>query len=78
MHRALAVNDILYAIFNYYDPSAKTRPTLVCRQWAEISLDALWSDVRELRQLFRLLGRLRRMAGILVIILPTPMISNTG
>ncbi|KAE9386776.1 hypothetical protein BT96DRAFT_1005759 [Gymnopus androsaceus JB14] len=59
MHRALRIAEILHLISSCSDPPTNAATAVVCKQWSEESLRALWYEVPELKQLLGLFGTLR-------------------
>ncbi|KAL1743661.1 hypothetical protein HDZ31DRAFT_83281 [Schizophyllum fasciatum] len=50
-------------MINFLDDNEHLKCALVCRQWSEIALDALWRLVDDLPRLFGILAPLRKQTG---------------
>jgi len=59
MHRVLAIPELLDMVFGFMDRASNASNACVCKQWSEVSLSFLWSDVDDLYRLFGLLAPLR-------------------
>lgn len=55
MHFALAIPEILAAIFKLLARTDNARNAQVCHCWSDIALSALWRETDNLRELFAIL-----------------------
>jgi hypothetical protein len=58
-HRVLAIPELLDMMFGFMDRASHASNARVCKQWSEVSLTYLWSDVENFHRLFNLLVPLR-------------------
>lgn len=56
--RPFFVTELLALIFSHLDDRSLSRAARVCRQWADVALDALWHTISDLKSLLGLLGPL--------------------
>ncbi|KAK7442029.1 hypothetical protein VKT23_016306 [Stygiomarasmius scandens] len=56
MHHVLQVTELLNSIFLFLKRDDQVRCALICRSWSEVALDAIWSEVDDLRKLANLIS----------------------
>ncbi|EJF61956.1 hypothetical protein DICSQDRAFT_58994 [Dichomitus squalens LYAD-421 SS1] len=52
------IDELLTMMFSYLDDRDLARAACVCKHWAELALDALWSEVNDLRRVLTVLAPL--------------------
>lgn len=66
MHRVLSIPELLDIVFTYLDREFNANNASVCKQWCEVALTALWTDVDDLHRLISLLVPLKKKRDIYV------------
>lgn len=64
IHRVLGISELLELIFSHVDQFCNARNACVCKHWANVALDFLWREVRDLARLFTVLGPLERESEV--------------